>query len=96
MSIPARRIHEFVPPSAPPSATAQPVGEAPKFVGHLLEMPLTNGESAMIDPDEVISVSAHRQEANVTVLRQRDDKFTYFINRPYGLVKQWIEQALDD
>lgn len=84
----ARRIEEFVGSNAPK------VIEAPKFVGHLLEMPLTNGEEALIDPGEVISVSSHRTEEDVTVIRQHNDNYTYFVDRPYVLVKDWITQAL--
>jgi hypothetical protein len=85
----ARRIEEFVPAKSD-------VSERPKYIGHLMEMPLTNGEEALIDPEGVESLSPHRQEQNVTVLRQKDDKFTYFINRPYATVKRWIAEALAD
>ena len=89
---PARRIEDFVTPAA--STTSQPEYEAPTFVGHLLEMPLTNGEEALVDPDEIVSVSAHRHEQNVTVIRQKGDNYTYFIDRPYPTVKRWVKRSL--
>jgi hypothetical protein len=91
---PARRIEEFV-STTPGTGTPQPEYEAPTFVGHLLEMPLTNGEEALVDPDEIVSVSAHRHEQNVTVIRQKGDNYTYFINRHYSTVKRWVKRSLD-
>lgn len=70
--------------------------ERPKFLGHLLVMPLTNGKEALIAPDKVNSVSDHRSEPNVTVIRQDNDSYTYFVACPYEVVKRWLAASLDD
>ena len=83
----ARKIQDFLP-------TNTPRPESGTFVGHLMRMPLTDGEEAMVDPEETISVSSHRAEKNVTVIRQRSDNYTYFVDRPYTVVKGWMLEAL--
>ena len=90
MSTAPRRIEEYIPTAEDTKA------DDPKFVGHLLRMPLTKGGTALIDPDEVVSISPHRMDENVTVIRQKDDKYTYFIDRPFDVVEKWISQALEE
>jgi len=93
MSTSPRRIEDFLPTTTP---TSEEDPNSPKFHGHLLEMPLTKGGKALIDPDEVVSISPHRNDDKVTVIRLRDDKYTYFIDRPYAVVSSWVSSELED
>jgi len=88
MSTPARRIEEFV------EDHSEERKVPPKYVAHLLRMPLTDGKEAMIDPDEIVSVSQHRADSHVTVIRQRGDSYVYFVNCLYGVVRGWVADAL--
>jgi len=95
----ARRIEDFIQQS-PQQREDSPKEEArlppPKFVGHLLVLPLTSGEEASVDPEEITAISRHRKEPDVTVLRQRGDSFTYFVDRPYEVVMNWLGDAFRD
>ncbi len=94
MTTSPKRIEEFVGNSAP--TPKEDGADRPKFVGHLMAMPLTNGEEALIDPDEISGTSPHRTDAGVTVVRQRGDSYNYFVARPYEVVRRWIGEALEN
>tara|TARA_R100000656_G_scaffold104176_3_gene76340 strand:+ start:10741 stop:10998 length:258 start_codon:yes stop_codon:yes gene_type:complete len=65
-------------------------------VGHLLRFPLTKGGSWLVDPAEIVSIAAHNKDHNVTVCRQRDDNFNYFIPFPLEVVDEVVTQALGE
>lgn len=88
----ARSIQDFISPNKSEPQDARI--EAPSFTGHLLDLPCTDGSEASIDPEEIISVSKHRTDEEVTVVRQRNDTYVYFVARPYSTVKAWIAEAL--
>lgn len=67
-----------------------------EYINHLMRVPLTGGKEALIDPDEIASVSMHRHEPGVAVIRQRQDPFVYFVARSYEQVKAWVRDALHD
>lgn len=89
----SRRIENFVLPAPKTPASS---GESPDFLGHLMVMPLTDSKKAYIDPDSIISVSEHRQQNDVTVIRLEGDSYVYFIDRPIEVVQRWLGSAFEE
>lgn len=58
------------------------------MIGHLIEIPLTNGRAAMLDPMEVAEVSS--QDDRTTLVRCRDQRFVHYVRASYGEVQEWL------
>jgi len=68
----------------------------PEFVGksHLLRFHQTTGDDFAVDPEEITSITPHRSDAGVTVLKIEADSYKYFVDAPYAVVDYWVSVAL--
>lgn len=67
-----------------------------RTVGHLLELPLTSGQWAMIDPAEICEVAIPHGQEGVTLVRCHGQRFAHYVDAEYPAVRLWIEAALRD
>lgn len=64
-----------------------------RIVGHLIEVPLTNGKRSLVDPCEVAEVSS--QDEGITLVRCRDQRFVHYCRAPYDLVVEWLSAGFE-
>lgn len=87
-----RRIEEYLEPlyTEENKDKQEKTKEEPVFFGHMISLPLTSGKTFEVDPKAIISMDEHRTESGVTVLRVKNDNFTYFVDRPKSVVLKWL------
>jgi len=68
----------------------------PEFVGksRLLRFHQTTGDDFAVDPEEITSITPHRSDDGVTVLRIDEDSYKYFVDASYDVVDYWVSVAL--
>lgn len=93
MSTSPRHIKEYLEPLYTDNKQEQnqEEHEDPVFVQHMISLPLTNGKTFEVDPKAIVSVDEHRADQGVTVLRVKNDSFTYFVARPKSVVLSWLD-----
>jgi hypothetical protein len=62
-----------------------------RIVGHLIEIPLTNGKRSLVDPCEIAEVSS--QDEGITLVRCRDQRFVHYCRAPYEAVVEWLSDG---
>lgn len=67
----------------------------PIYHGHLMEVPLSDGNTALIDPEQISAVSGHRDNDQLTVITMRRGTHLYYVDASYDDVKKWISDALE-
>lgn len=70
---------------------------APEQIGHLMELPLENGDRVLIDPHTIVSVSAHRTRGDITVVRCAEgSSYTglHFVTASYETVRDWLDHSI--
>jgi hypothetical protein len=63
-------------------------------VGHLVELPLTSGDSTMVDPAEVVEVATPRGQHGITLVRLRDQTHAHYVQADYSQVKACLRAAM--
>ena len=65
-----------------------------RSVGHLLELPLTSGKCALVDPAEICEVGTPHGQEGVTLVRCTGQRFAHYVDAEYPAVRLWIDAAL--